>query len=109
MGWNVTLPLHGTASFSRGVPITMPTSVVRLRSHLDPPSNAPADFVLVRSKEELQKAADAHFNGVMIVSDGGLENLPEAAGCPRLISVPEKFNYLSRWRHYPIPSSIRTI
>ena len=112
MGWNVTLPLHGTASFSRGVPITMPTSVVRLRSHLDPPSNATADFVLVRSKEELQKAADAHFNGVMIVSDGGLENLPEAARCLRLISVSEKFNYLSDGdiiRFHPQSGRFRTL
>ena len=112
MGWNVTLPLHGTASFSRGIPISMPTSVVRLRSHLGPPANAPADFVLVRSKEELQQAADAHLNGVMIVSDGGLENLPEAAGCLRLISVPEKFNYLSDGdiiRFHPQSGRFRTL
>ena len=112
MGWNVTLPLNGTASFSRGIPIAIPTSVVRLRSHLDPPSNAPADLVLVRSKEELQKAADAHINGVMIVSDGGLENLPEAAGCRRLISVSEKFNYLSDGdviRFHPQSGRFRTL
>lgn len=112
MGWNVTLPLNGTASFSRGIPITIPTSVVRLRSHLDPPSHASADFVLVRSKEELQKAADAHINGVMIVSDGGLENLPEAAGCLRLISVSEKFNYLSDGdviRFHPQSGRFRTL
>jgi His-Xaa-Ser system radical SAM maturase HxsC len=30
----------------------------------------------------------------MIVSDAGLENLPEAAACPRVVRVPEKFNYL---------------
>ena len=112
MGWNVTLPLHGTASFSRGVPISMPTSLVRLRSHFDPPSNAPADFVLVRSKDELQKAANARLNGVVIVSDGGLENLPEAANCPRLISVPEKFNYLSTGdiiRFHPQSGRFRTL
>ena len=112
MGWNVTLPLNGTASFSRGIPITMPTSVVRLRSHLDPPSNVPADFVLVRSKGELQKAADAHFNGAMLVSDGSLENLPEVAGCLRLICVSEKFNYLSHGdviRFYPESGRFRTL
>lgn len=90
----------------------MPTSVVRLRSHLDRPSNATADFVLVRSKEELQRAADAHFNGVMIVSDGGLENLPEAARCLRLISVSEKFNYLSDGdiiRFHPQSGRFRTL
>jgi His-Xaa-Ser system radical SAM maturase HxsC len=112
MGWNVTLPLNGTASFSRGIPITISNSVVRLRSHLDPPSNALADFVLVRSKEELQKTADAHINGVMIVSDGGLENLPEAAGCLRLISVSGKFNYLSDGdviRFHPQSGRFRTL
>ena len=68
---------------------------MRLSSHLDGPSNATSDFVIVRSKEELLKATNAHFNNVMIVSDGGLEKLPEAVRCPRLISVLGKFKYLS--------------
>jgi len=89
------LPLSGLATFSRGVLASKLPSVVRLRSHCDPSANTPTDFVLVRSKEELQQAVDAHSNGVMIVSDNGLENLSEAADCHRLISVPGKFNYLS--------------
>jgi His-Xaa-Ser system radical SAM maturase HxsC len=95
MGRYVMFPLYGTASFSRGVSVATPTCVVRLRSQLGSLVNAPADFALVHSNEELQQAVDAHLNGVMIVSDDGLENLPEAADCPRLISAPEKFNYLS--------------
>jgi His-Xaa-Ser system radical SAM maturase HxsC len=90
----------------------MPTSLVRLRSHLDPPSNAPEDFVLVRSKDELQKAANARLNGVMIVSDDGLENLPEAARCRQLIGVSEKFNYLSNGdiiRFHPQSGRFRTL
>jgi His-Xaa-Ser system radical SAM maturase HxsC len=108
----VTLPLHGTASFSRGVSITKPSGVVRLRSRLDSAANAPADFMLVRSKEELRQAAEVHLNGVIIVSDDGLENLPEAAGCPRIISVPAKFNYLSDGdiiRFYPQSGRFRTL
>ena len=95
MGRDVTLPLHGIANFSRGVSITKQSAVVRLRSHLDSAADTSTDFTLVRTKEELQQAAEARSNGVMIVSDDGLENLPEAAGCLRLISVSEKFNYLS--------------
>jgi His-Xaa-Ser system radical SAM maturase HxsC len=108
----MTLPLNGTASFSRGVPAAKPSSVVRMRSRPGPPANAPADFTLVRSKEELQTAANGQLNGVMIVSDDGLENLPEAAGCPRLISVPGKFNYLSDGdiiRFHPQSGRFRTL
>jgi hypothetical protein len=86
------LPLYGAANYSRGVSVGKSSFVVRLRSHLSSSANGPADFALVRSKEELQQAAAAHVHGVMIVGDDGLENLPEAADCPRLISVPAKFN-----------------
>jgi hypothetical protein len=92
MGRHVTLPLHGMASFSRGVSTTAPSSVVRLRAHPHPATTG-ADFVLVRSKEDLQRAADAQCGGAMIVSDDGLESLPEAASWPRLIRVPAKFSY----------------
>jgi hypothetical protein len=64
-----------------------------------------ADFALVRSKEEPQQAADAHLNGAMMVNDDGLETLPKAADCLRLISVPGKFNYLSHGDICQIPSS----
>jgi His-Xaa-Ser system radical SAM maturase HxsC len=89
------LPLSGMATFSRGVSASKLPSVVRLRSNFGSSENTLTNFVLVRSKEELQQAVDAHSDGVMIVSDDGLENLPEAAECRRLISVPGKFNYLS--------------
>jgi His-Xaa-Ser system radical SAM maturase HxsC len=93
MGRYVILPLHGTARFSRGVSAANSSFVVRLRSHLGSPVNPSADFALVRSKQELQQAADARVNSVLIVSDDGLENLPEAQDCSRLISVPAKFAY----------------
>jgi len=95
MGRHVTLPLYGTATFSRGVSTAMASSVVRLRSRLDSPAALATDFELVRSKEELQAAAESRRGGVMIVSDEGLENLPQAADCTRLISVPAKFDYFS--------------
>ena len=41
----------------------------------------------VRSKEEIQQAADAHLNGAMMVNDDGSGNLTQAV-CLRLISVP---------------------
>jgi hypothetical protein len=89
------LPLHGTAIFSRGVTTIRPSYVVRLRSSLDSFAKSAADFRLVRSKEELQAAACESSRDLMIVSDEGLERLPEATRCARLISVPAKFNYLS--------------
>ncbi len=75
-------------------------------------AGAPTDFTLVHSREELQQAVSAHLNGVMIVSDDGLEDLPEAADYPRLIRVPEKFNYLSDGdiiRVHPKSGRIRTL
>jgi His-Xaa-Ser system radical SAM maturase HxsC len=89
------LPLYGVATFSRGVTTEKPSYVVRLRSDLDSFGMSAADFTLVRSQEELHEAASACCGGVMIVSDEGLESLPEAARCARLISVPAKFNYFS--------------
>jgi His-Xaa-Ser system radical SAM maturase HxsC len=89
------LPLYGTATFSRGVTTTKSSYVVRLRSGLVSSTKSAADFTLVRSKEELQVAARETCGGVMIVSDEGLQTLPEATSCARLISVPAKFNYFS--------------
>ena len=106
------LPLSGTASVFRGVSASKRTSVVRLRSSLVSPLNASTDFALVRSKDELQQAVDARFNGVVIVSDDGLENLPAADDCPRLISVPGKFNYFSDGdiiRFHPQSGRFRTL
>ena len=64
MGRHVTLPLYGTATFSRGVSTAMASSVVRLRSRLDSPAALATDFELVRSKEELQAAAESRRGGV---------------------------------------------
>jgi hypothetical protein len=88
------LPLHGTATFSRGVTTEKPSCVVRLRG-LDSFAESAADFTLVRSKDELQAAASKKCGGLMIVSDEGLQSLPEATSYARLITVPTKFNYFS--------------
>jgi His-Xaa-Ser system radical SAM maturase HxsC len=106
------LPLSGTASFYRGVSASKRTSVVRLRSPFGVPENALTDFALVRSRDELQQAIDANSSGVIIVSDAALETLPAAADCPRLISVPEKFDYLSEGdiiRFHPQSGRFRTL
>jgi len=95
VGSGVTIPLHGTVSFSRGLSTPKPSTIVRLRSSPVPSSNAPSDFVLVNSKDQLRFAADAGSSGIVIVSDDRLENIPEAANCRQLIRVPEKFAYLS--------------
>jgi len=95
MGWYVTLALHGIANFSRGVSTSEPSSVVRLRSEPNPKEWMTTDFVIVRSREELQHAVDARLNGVMIIGDDCVESLQEIAELPRLISVSGKFDYLS--------------
>src|SRR5258708_15830366 len=95
MGRYVMLPLRGEAVVSRGLSTQGPSCVVRLRSPHGLPAPLPADFALVRSREELVEAARIQCNGVMIVSDDCLERLPEAAHCPRLIRVPAKFNYFA--------------
>ena len=95
MGWHVTLALHGIADFSCGVSTSEPTSVVRLRSSHEEKERASTDFVIVRSRAELQLAVDARLDGVMIISDDRFETFPEIAQLPRVISVPCKFDYLS--------------
>ena len=95
MGWHVTLALHGIANFSRGFSTSEPSAVVRLRFQPNPKEWPTTDYVIVRSREELQHAADARFKGVMIISDDCVESFPKIAELPRLISVPGKFDYLS--------------
>ena len=73
--------------------------------HLGSPANASTDFALVRSKDELQQAVDAHCNGAMIVSDDGLEDPPEAADCPQSNQCPRKIRLFFGRRHHPISSA----
>ncbi len=95
MGWHVTLALHGTANFSRGVSSSESSSVVRLRALHHSNERLPTDFVIVRSREELRCAVNALLDGVMIVSDDRVETFPELAQLTRVISVSRKFEYLS--------------
>jgi His-Xaa-Ser system radical SAM maturase HxsC len=95
MGRHVTLALHGIANFSCGVSTSEPSLVVRLRSSHEAKERASTDFVIVRSRAELQFAVDARLDGVMIISDDRFETVPEIAYLPRVISIPCKFDYLS--------------
>jgi hypothetical protein len=72
------LALYGTVKYSHGVSAANPSVVIRLRSPLSLSAEVTTDFALVRSKEELQRAAAAHLPRVMIVADAGLEKLSEA-------------------------------
>jgi sulfatase maturation enzyme AslB (radical SAM superfamily) len=95
MGWHVTLALHGIANFSCGVSTSEPSVVVRLRSSHEAKEGASTDFVIVRSRAELQLTVDAQLDGVMIISDDRLETRPEIAQLSRVISISCKFDYLS--------------
>jgi Radical SAM superfamily/4Fe-4S single cluster domain len=88
------LPLQGTAALSRGISAPGPSCVVRLRSPHGSTRPSAADFVLVRSREELG-ASRASYGAALIVSDDELEQLPEAAGWTRLIRIPARFNYFA--------------
>jgi His-Xaa-Ser system radical SAM maturase HxsC len=91
----VTLALHGIANFSCGVSTSENSLVVRLRSSHEAKERASTDFVIVRSRAELQFAVDARLDGVMIISDDRFETFPEIAHLPRVIGIPCKFDYLS--------------
>jgi hypothetical protein len=95
MGRHVTLALHGIANFSRGVSTSERSSVVRLRSLQEGKEKASNDFVIVRSRAELQLAAEARLDGVMIISDDRVETFPEIVQLARVISIACKFDYLS--------------
>src|SRR5271165_5930510 len=112
MGRYVTLPLHGIANFYRGLSVATPSIVVRLVSPIGSPAILPTDFALVHSRNELQLAAEGNVNAVLIVGDDGLEHLPDAAGLPRLVSVPGKFSYFSAGdiiRFHPHSGRFRTL
>jgi sulfatase maturation enzyme AslB (radical SAM superfamily) len=91
----VTLALHGIANFSRGVSTSEPSSVLRLRSPVHSKERLTTDFVIVRSREELQYAVNARLDRVMIISNDRVETFPEVAKLSRVISVSGKFDYLS--------------
>jgi His-Xaa-Ser system radical SAM maturase HxsC len=87
------LALRGTAKHFRGMQSEQ-TSVIRLRS----PESAPedmgtSDFALVRSREDLKKAASKP--NLLMVSDEDLENSQEASSCDKLVSLASIFDYLS--------------
>jgi len=53
------------------------------------------DFVVVRSRTQLQLAAEARLDGVMIITNDRIESFPEIGKLPRVISIDCKFDYLS--------------
>lgn len=112
MGRHVMLPLSGTATFFRGVPISKPSIILRLRSPDRAGEGSSDDFVIVRSMGELEGIVDTRPNGIMFVGDDGLHCLPEAINRSQLIAVSKKFNYLSDGdiiRFQPASGRFRTL
>lgn len=91
----MTLALHGIANFSRGVSTSAPSAVFRLQSPVHSKERLPSDLVIVRSREDLQRAVNARLDGVMIISNERVETFAEVATLSHIISVSEKFDYLS--------------
>ena len=89
------LALHGFVNFSRGVSTSEPSTVVRLRTLDRSRERLPTDFVIVRSREELQCVVDAGLDGVMIVGDEHVEEVPDIDELPRVIGVSSKFDYFA--------------
>lgn len=89
------LPLHGIATYSRGIAGPQASSVLRLRSLDGRIINSECDLVLVRSREEIHRAIDAGVKGMIIVGDEELGDHSEVGEVPRLIKIPTKFNYLA--------------
>lgn len=90
MGQNVTLPLHGVATFIGGFNSSRSSEVVRIRSLTNVPTDG-ADAALVRNLKELGTAQQLGFERAVFL--GTLSSHQDAM--PNLIVVPDAFGYLA--------------
>ncbi|WP_129273813.1 His-Xaa-Ser system radical SAM maturase HxsC [Bradyrhizobium betae] len=90
----MTLPLYGTASLSTGFQTDRARSVLRLQSVDSNSERHAADFALVKTGEEFGRAVEANWPSIFIVSDGSIPGpVSEALEC-RVVTVPQKYDYL---------------
>jgi His-Xaa-Ser system radical SAM maturase HxsC len=92
MGSTMTLPLYGTASLTAGFRSDKARSVVRLRAVESQTERHAADFVLVKTPEQLERALEANWRSIFVISDNSIGSTESSR---RRIVVPPKFDYLA--------------
>jgi len=90
----MTLPLYGTASLSAGFSSDKARSVIRLRAVDSIGERHASDFGLVKTPEELKRAAESNWSSIFVVSDSSIQNEFSESFERQLILVPRKFDYL---------------
>jgi His-Xaa-Ser system radical SAM maturase HxsC len=93
MGSPMTLPLYGTASFRTGFGSDKARSIVRLRALESETERQAADFALVKTADQLERAIEANWQSIFVVSDGSIGST-SAESFGRQIVVPAKYDYL---------------
>ncbi len=87
------LALYGVATIARGFQPQEPRLVLRLRSPTSRPEHA-ADVALARNAHEIDIAVSSGFTGAFVVRSE-MHEPSRGNELPRMIQVPEKFDYLS--------------
>jgi His-Xaa-Ser system radical SAM maturase HxsC len=90
----MTLPLYGTASLGTGFCSDKARSVIRLRAVDSIGERHASDFGLVKTPEELKRAAESNWSSIFVVSDGSTQNGFSELFERQLIVVPQRFDYL---------------
>jgi His-Xaa-Ser system radical SAM maturase HxsC len=93
MGNPMTLPLYGTASLGTGFGSGKARSIIRLRAVESGAARHAADFALVKTPDQLDRAIAANWQSIFVVSDGSIESV-STESFDRQIIVPPKYNYL---------------
>jgi hypothetical protein len=89
----MTLSLYGTASPCAGFGSDKARSVIRLRAVESRADRNGADFALVKTPDQLDRAIAANWQSIFVVSDGSIESASTEA-FKRLIVVTPKYDYL---------------
>jgi His-Xaa-Ser system radical SAM maturase HxsC len=89
----MTLSLYGTASLSAGFGSDKARSVVRLRAVESEAERQAADFALVKTAGQLERAIEANWQSIFVVSDGSTDPASTEA-FKRQIVVTPKYDYL---------------
>jgi His-Xaa-Ser system radical SAM maturase HxsC len=93
VGWRMTLPLYGTATFYSGLERNS-RSVVRLKALGTGPSADDHDFYIVRSQPDVGHAVQEKRNSIFVINDATSVDLSSVQSDTRVITVPSKFSYL---------------